>query len=73
MPVDRPRLQGEPYAICLVVMMGVRSLFCVRNVEDRLHERGIEITPEASVSIGLQDEFDHVIELLSTQRKGSAS
>ena len=37
---------SSPEVICLVVMMYVRYLLSLRNVEDLLHERGIDICHE---------------------------
>ena len=36
----------SPEIICLAVMMYVRYPLSLRNVDDRLHERGIDITHE---------------------------
>ena len=41
-----PVLQDVPEIIRLAVMMYVRFPLSLRNVEDLLHERGIEVSPE---------------------------
>ena len=34
----------SPEVICLAVMMYVRFLLSLRNVEDLLHERGVDVS-----------------------------
>ena len=45
-PPHFPVFQDQPQIIRLAVMMKVRSPLSLRNVEDLLHERGIDITHE---------------------------